>query len=230
MTPEAADDAGQPTLAERLTDYASRLYAEEDAVLRDLRAETGRRGMPAINVSADEGKLLQLLVRIVDARRVLEIGTLGGYSAIWMARALPAGGRLVTLEIDPAHADVARAAADRAGLADVIDVRVGAATDLLPALAGEEPFDVCFIDADKRGYPAYLDWALRLVRPGGLILGDNTHRDGRILEDPPGDDDTRAMQEFNRRLATDPRLDATMIPIRDGLGVALVLGTTEGGS
>jgi predicted O-methyltransferase YrrM len=117
MTPEPADHAGQPTLAERLTDYAARLYAAEDAVLRDLRAEADRRGMPAINVSADEGKLLQLLVRMVGARRVLEIGTLGGYSAIWMARALPAGGRLVTLEIDPEHAEVARAAAARAGLA-----------------------------------------------------------------------------------------------------------------
>lgn len=229
MTPESPpeDDSPRP-LAVRLEEYTAGLYAPEDDVLRDLRAEAGRRGMPEIYVSADEGNLLQLLVRMISARRVLEIGTLGGYSAIWMARGLPAGGRLVTLEIEPEHAQVARMFAERAGLGDVIDVRLGAALDILPALTDEEPFDICFIDADKVAYPDYLDWALRLVRPGGLILGDNAHREGRVLEDPPGDDATRAMQEFNRRMATDPRLHATIVPVRDGLGVALVLAPSEG--
>lgn len=211
-----------------LNAYVRRLFAPEDAVLAELREEVRRRDMPEICISPDEGRLLQVLLTAIGARRVLEIGTLGGYSAIWMARALPPDGRLVTLERKPEHAEVARRFIRRAGLDDVVEVRVGAANDTLEQIAGEhgEPFDAFFIDADKAGYPAYLDWAEALVRPGGLVLGDNAFWSGRVLEEPPEDDDTLAMQRFNRRLADKERFCSTIIPVRDGLAVAVVRGET----
>jgi caffeoyl-CoA O-methyltransferase len=222
-------DTPQPDHA-ALGAYTAELFAPEDAVLLELREEIRRTGMPEIHVSPEEGKLLQLLVAAVGARRVLEIGTLGGYSAIWMARALPHDGLLVTLEIDEQHAAVARDFARRAGLERIIDVRLGHALDTLAALeqAQEPPFDLCFIDADKRNYPAYLDCALRCVRPGGLILGDNAFLDGRVLDVSGEDDSAVAMREFNRRLALDPALLSIIVPIRDGLSVSLLRGDREG--
>lgn len=206
-----------------LAAYVMHLFAAEDEVLRELRAEIVRRGHPQIHITADEGKLLQVLLAAIGARNILEIGTLGGYSAIWMARALPPAGRLLTLEIDPQRAALARDFVARAGLEHVIEVRVGAAADLLPAVAAAgETFDACFIDADKEGYPAYLEWARRLVRPGGLILGDNAFWSGAVLEEQPADVGTRAIQEFNRRLAGALDLCSTIIPVRDGLAVAVV--------
>ena len=220
-----------------LSDYVTRLFAPEDDVLIALREEIRRREMPEIQVSAEEGRLLQILASVIGARRILEIGTLGGYSAIWMARALPPGGRLITLELEPRHADVAREFARRAGLDAVIEVIVGPALESLERMrvagaeargfaggpeAGIESFDLCFIDADKENYPGYLDHALRLVRPGGMILGDNAFLDGRVLDpsdDKPG---TRGMREFNRRVASEPSLASTLIPVRDGLTLSLV--------
>ena len=212
-----------------LAAYIERLFAREDEVLRELRAEIARRGMPEIYITPEEGKLLQVLLAAVGARRVLEIGALAGYSAIWMARALPPGGKLITLEIEPTYAELAREFARRAGLAGVIEVRLGVAMESLRQLVEERvaPFDACFIDADKAGYPAYLQWALRLVRPGGIILGDNVLWGGLVLEEPPRDDDTLALQVFNRRLATDPNLVSTIIPIRDGLAVAVIRPRAE---
>lgn len=206
-----------------LSGYVQKLFAAEDGVLQEVRAESARRGLPEISVSAEVGRLLQLLLTAIDARTVLEIGTLGGYSAIWMARSLPADGRLLTLEIDPERAEVARTFIERAGLGSVVEVRVGDAVAILPGMAAAgDRFDAVFIDADKERYPDYLEHALALVRPGGLILADNAFWSGRVLEEDGADEGTRAVQRFNRRLAEHPGLVATVIPIRDGLAAAVV--------
>jgi caffeoyl-CoA O-methyltransferase len=206
-----------------LSGYVQELFAPEDAVLQELRAESARCGLPEISVSAEVGRLLQLLLTTIQARTVLEIGTLGGYSGIWMARSLPADGRLLTLEIDPERAEVARTFIERAGLGAVVEVRVGDAIDILPGIAAAgDRFDAVFIDADKERYPDYLEHALTLVRPGGLILADNAFWSGRVLDEDDADEGTRAVQRFNRRLAEHPGLVATIIPIRDGLAAAVV--------
>jgi caffeoyl-CoA O-methyltransferase len=209
--------------ADRLKAYVEDRFAGEDEVLRALRREIGRRDIPEIYVSAEVGRLLQVLLTAIGALRVLEVGTLGGYSAIWMARALPEGGRLVTLELEAERAAVARDYVRRAGLDRVVEVRQGDARDLLVELAGtgEERFDAIFIDADKPSYPDYLEQALELVRPGGLIIADNAFLDGRIL-DPDPDEATRGILTYNRRVAEDPRLVSTVLPVRDGLAVSLV--------
>jgi predicted O-methyltransferase YrrM len=162
-----------------------------------------------------------VLLRAVNARKVLEVGTLGGYSAVWMARALPEGGKLLTLEIEPTHAEFARRHLERAGVADRVEVRVGRALELLPALDGEQ-FDVVFLDADKEPLPTYFEWALRLLRPGGLIIADNALWGGRVLDDRVDDDATRAVREFNRRLATDPRVTGIVVPTHDGVAIGVV--------
>jgi caffeoyl-CoA O-methyltransferase len=206
-----------------LSSYVEGLFAPEDALLEEIRRESERQGLPAISISAEVGRLLQVLLAANGADRVLEIGTLSGYSAIWMARALPDHGYLLTLEVDPGRAQLARSFVERAGLAHRVDVQIGDATALLPELerAGER-FDAIFIDADKESYEAYLDHALALVRPGGLIMADNAFWSGRVLEPEPDEEGTRAVQRFNRRLADDERLLATVVPIRDGLAVAVV--------
>ena len=212
---------------ELLSDYVRDLFVEEGPVLAELREAIGRRGLPEIHISANLGRLLEVLLTAIGARRVVEVGTLGGYSALWMARPLPPDGRLVTLEIDPDRAELAREFAGKAGLDDVVEVRVGDARDTLAELtaavaSGEEaPFDAAFIDADKEGYVEYLDRCVDLVRPGGLILADNAFRDGRVLDSDP-DEATRGVLEYNRRAAADERLVSTVIPIRDGLVVSVV--------
>jgi predicted O-methyltransferase YrrM len=185
---------------------AERLVGTDEAL--DAALEAGRAaGLPDIAVAPLQGKLLALLAELVGARAVLEIGTLGGYSTIWLARALPDDGRLVSLELDPAYAEVARANVERAGLGGRVDVRVGAALDTLPGVEG--PFDLVFIDADKRTTPAYFEWALRLTRPGSVIVGDNVVRGGALLE---GDDaSSEGMRRFVELMAAEPRVDATVI-------------------
>ena len=172
-----------------------------------------RPGLPTIQVSATQGKLLHVIARSMGARRILEIGTLAGYSAIWLARALPPDGRLITIELDPKHAEVARANIARAGLGDRVDIRVGRAIDVLPRLAAEGagPFDLTFIDADKVGYTDYLDWAIRLSRPGSLIVADNVIRDGAVTESNTGDDMVDGIRRFNAALAADGRVTATAV-------------------
>lgn len=216
----AGPDATPP---EGLDGYVTQLFASEDEILRDLREAMAERGLPEIYISAQQGRLLQVLLSAIGARRVLEIGTLGGYSAIWMARALPADGYLLSLEVERERAELAREFIGRAGLDAVAEVRLGTAESILEELlVTEERFDAAFIDADKERYPLYLERALELVRPGGLILGDNAFRDGRITDDPPPDEGTAAMQRFNAKMAGTHRLISTIIPVRDGLAVGVV--------
>jgi predicted O-methyltransferase YrrM len=211
-----------------IDDYVAGLFAPPDETLEEALREAEREGLPSIAVSATEGKLLQMLVGISGARRVLEIGTLGGYSAIHFARALPEEGALISLELDEHHAEVARRNVERAGLSAKVEVRVGDARQSLERLLENEegPFDLIFIDADKEGYPEYLAWALRLSRPGTLILGDNAIREGSVID--PDDSSSHAMREFNEKLAEDPRLSAIVLPLIreriDGLAIARVTG------
>ncbi|MFE7804736.1 O-methyltransferase [Streptomyces sp. NPDC057430] len=193
--------------------YFTELLAPADEALAATLADSTAAGLPEIAVAPNQGKLLNLLVSMCGARSVLEIGTLGGYSTIWMARALPADGRMISLEYNPAHADVARANIARAGLEKVVEVRTGAALDTLPELQteGAGPFDFVFIDADKVNNPNYVAWALKLSRPGTVIVVDNVVRGGAILEaetDDPAVTGTRAMFELVSR---EPRLDATAL-------------------
>jgi predicted O-methyltransferase YrrM len=204
-----------------LSDYVTGLFAREDDVLLSLREEADRNGLPPISIAPDTGRLLQVLLRAVDARRVLEVGTLGGYSAIWMARALPADGRLVSIEANGAHAEFARRFVRRAALDGVVEVREGRAVDVLPSLDGER-FDLAFLDADKAPLPTYLEWALRLVRPGGMIVADNALWGGRVVDEAVSDEATRGVREFNTRFASDPRLTSILLPIHDGVAVGVV--------
>src|SRR5256714_3360583 len=174
-------------MSDRTGEYISALFAPEDALLVSLREEADRTGLPPIAVSADEGRLLQVLLTSIGARRVLEVGTLGGYSAIWMARALPEDGELLSLEIEPRHAEFARRYVERAGLSDRVEIRLGRALDVLPSLDGDR-FDAVFIDADKEPMRNYFEWALRLLRPGGLLIADNTLWGGKVFDDTEHDE------------------------------------------
>lgn len=209
--------------------YLAQKLIPPDRVLAETLDRNLAAGLPQHDVSPLQGKFLHLLARMTGARRVLEIGTLGGYSTIWLARALPEDGRVVTLEHDPRHAEVARANIDRAGLSDRVDLRVGAALDTLPAIHAEGlgPFDLIFIDADKPNNPSYLDWALRLSRPGTVIIGDNVVRDGAVIDEASADPRVQGVQGFIDMLARNPRLDATALQTVgakgwDGFTIALV--------
>lgn len=208
-------------MSDRAGDYISSLFGSEDELLASLREEADRTGLPPIAISADEGRLLQVLLTSIRARTVLEVGTLGGYSAICMARVLPTGSRLLSIEIEEKHAAFARKYIERAQLSDKIEVRVGRALDVLPSLDGEQ-FDAVFLDADKEPLPTYFEWALRLVRPGGLIIGDNALWGGRVYSADENDERTRGVREFNRRMATDPRVLGIIVPTHDGVAVAVV--------
>ena len=208
---------------------------DPDSALDAALQASADAGLPAIAVAPNQGKLLHLLARLAGARHILEIGTLGGYSGIWLARALPVGGRLVTLEADPRHADVARANFARAGLAGVVDLRVGRALETLPMLAAEarEPFDFVFIDADKPSLPDYFEWAVRLSRAGAAIVVDNVVRDGAIVDAASDDPAVLAVRRLHAGIARDPRVTATALQTvgskgYDGFTLALVVG--EGGA
>ena len=208
-------------MSDRTGDYIAGLFAPEDALLASLREDADRSGLPPIAITPDEGRLLQVLLTAIQARRVLEVGTLGGYSAIWMARALPESGRLLSLEIEPAHAEFARRYVERAGLSSQVEIRVGRALDILPSLDGER-FDAVFLDADKEPLPTYFEWSLRLLRPGGLLIADNALWGGRVVDESERDDKTTAVREFNRRMATDPRVLGILVPTHDGVAVGVV--------
>jgi predicted O-methyltransferase YrrM len=199
-----------------------------DAALDHALAASRSEGLPAIAVAPNQGKLLNLLARSIGARRILEVGTLGGYSTIWLARALPDGGRLVSLEIDPHHAEVARKNLAFAGLDEVAEVRTGAGIDLLPVLAAEDgpPLDFTFIDADKPSNPDYFRWALKMTRPGGIIVVDNVVRGGAVV-DENGDASVQGVRRLAELIHAEPRVDATALQTvgdkgYDGLLIALV--------
>jgi predicted O-methyltransferase YrrM len=211
--------------------YFTEALVPEDEALTAALKDSDAAGLPQINVAPNQGKLLHLLARVRGARRILEIGTLGGYSTIWLARALPAGGRLVTLEYSPKHAEVARGNLERAGLGEVVEVRVGPAAESLARLAEEdtEPFDFVFIDADKINNPVYLEWSLRLTRPGSVIVCDNVVRGGAVADAESDDPSVRGTRRFIELAAAEPRLDATAVQTvgtkgYDGFALALVTG------
>jgi predicted O-methyltransferase YrrM len=210
--------------------YIADLLVAPDPALEAALRVSAEAGLPPIHVSPTQGKLLQLLARIRGARAILEIGTLGGYSTIWLARALPVGGRLVTLELDPHHAEVARRNIARAGLADVVELRLGRASETLAELAVEKigPFDLIFIDADKAGIPDYFEWALQLSRAGSVVVADNVVRKGALADATSDDPNVKGVRRFHEILAAEPRVSATTIQTvgskgYDGFTLALVV-------
>jgi predicted O-methyltransferase YrrM len=207
--------------------YITDLLLPADPSLDAALEASTAAGLPAIAVSPALGKLLHVLAKAAGAKRILEIGTLGGYSTIWLARALPADGQLVTLEIDPKHAEVARRNFNRAGVADWIDLKLGPALDVLPTLRSQAPFDFVFIDADKGGYAAYLPWAISLSRVGALIIADNVIRAGKITDSLSTDENVQGIRRFNEALAAERRVVATEIQTvgvkgYDGIAVMVV--------
>lgn len=210
----------------------TRTFAAEDEGLKAALTSANQQGLPPIQISPIQGKFLQLLAAACHARKILEIGSLAGYSGIWLARALPPGGRLITLEVNPHHAEVVRQSFAVAGVADRTEVRTGKALDLLPQLESEAPFDLVFIDADKPPYPQYLEWALRLTRPGSIIVADNSIRGGQGFRPAENEGTADASEyiagiyEYNRQIASDPRLVSLALAMddeyTDGFAISVV--------
>lgn len=230
LDPTSGDNAKQGRWTE-VDRYFDDLFVPFDPVLDAVLEASADAGLPPHQVSPTQGKLLAILVQSIRARNVLEIGTLGGYSTIWMARALPEGGKLVTLEADVERAEVARANIALADLTGVVEIRVGRALDTLPALQEENagPFDLVFIDADKPNNGPYLDWALKLTRPGSIIIADNVVRDGKVIDADSDDPNVQGIRRFHELLAAESRVTATAIQTigskgYDGFAIALVLG------
>ena len=223
---------GSPTAQEQWTavdSYITNHLIPSDSTLNSIIESSDAAGLPPHNVSPNQGKLLYLLALIQKAETILEIGTLGGYSTIWLARALPRTGRLITLEADPKHAEVAKASLTMAGLSHIVDLRLGLALDTLPQLQaeGHNSFDLIFIDADKSNNPSYLTWALRLSHIGSLIIADNVVRNGTIADSNSADASTRGVQRFYEMLAAEPQISATAIQTvgskgYDGFAIVLV--------
>jgi len=210
-------------------DYIAGLLNPADEALTKTEASIENENIPPISVSPNQGKFLHVLAKLCQAKKILEIGTLGGYSTIWMARALPKDGRLITLELDQHHATVAARNINNAGLGNIVDIRVGKALDLLPAIEAENagPFDMIFIDADKPPYTEYFQWALKLSRPGTLIVADNVIRDGKVLDPENTDPMVKGAQRFNQALSANTAVTATIIQTvgakeHDGMALAVV--------
>jgi len=209
--------------------YFSRSLHLNDQILESTLETSERAGLPAISVSPTQGKLLQMLAQMIDAQSILEIGTLGGYSTIWLARGIRAGGRLITLEVDPKHAEVAQRNISRAGMQEMVHVRIGNALEVLPQLSAERrgPFDLVFIDADKQNIPTYFEWALKLSRRGTLIVVDNVVRDGAVIDANSTDQSVLGVRRFIEHLGTAPRASGTAIQTvgikgYDGFAIVLV--------
>jgi len=209
--------------------YISNLLNTRDKALTKTEAAIEASGIPAISVSANQGKFLHILAKLCHAKKILEIGTLGGYSTIWMARALPKDGQLVTLELDQHHADLAHKNIAEAGLGNLVDIRLGKAIDLLPKIEAEgiAPFDMIFIDADKPPYTEYFQWAVKLSRPGTLIIADNVIREGKVLDPQSTDPMVNGAQRFNQALSANTAVTATILQMvgtkeHDGMAIAIV--------
>lgn len=216
-------------LFEKVDEYISDLVASEDSVLRETIQSLDDAAMPQISVTPTQGKFLQLMLLMCKAKRVLELGTLGAYSTIWMARAIPADGKVITVEFDPHHANIASQNIAKAGLSEKIDLRVGKAMDVLKELIGnkEEAFDFVFIDADKPPYAEYFELALQLSHPGTVIICDNVIREGKVLDENHADERVRGVQRFNQMLANNPKVTATIMQTvgakeYDGMAIAIV--------
>jgi caffeoyl-CoA O-methyltransferase len=210
---------------QKIIEEITRKFAAEDDALQHALHAAKQAGLPEIQISPIQGKFLQLLAVACNAQKILEIGSLGGYSGIWLSRALPANGHFITLEINPTHAELVRKAFEQAGVSDRSEVRVGNALDLLPLIEQEAPFDLIFIDADKPPYPRYLDWALRLSRPGSIIVADNCIRSGKGFEEPQ-DEGMAGIVAYNNRIASDPRLISLNLAMdddyTDGFAISVV--------
>jgi predicted O-methyltransferase YrrM len=217
---EAKDNGA--TEQQSAEEYAEGLFAE-DEVLAKVKASIRQNGMQEISIAPGYGRLLTLLVRMSGSKEVLEIGALGGYSGICLARGLPAGGRLTSLELQSEYADLARANLTEAGFGDAVDYRVGDARDTMMKLAEEgRRFDFFFIDADKGNYPVYLEWALQMSNPGAIIVGDNSFMHGFAMDPARNGYGVQGIRAFNERMASDPRLESTLLPAYDGLAIARV--------
>ena len=210
-------------------EYITGLFEQEDSSLTAVEQSIKESNIPPISISPNQGKFLQMLARLCHAKKILEIGTLTGYSTIWLARALPKDGKLITLEYEPLHARVSQTNIDRAGLTSVVEIRVGKGIDLLPKLVeeGAGPFDMIFIDADKPPYKEYFDWSLKLSRPGTLIVADNVIREGKVLHDKSPDEMVAGVKRFNAALAVNHAVTATIIQTigakeHDGMALAIV--------
>ncbi len=216
-------------LFEKVDQYIAKLLGKEDSALKSTLKTMKDTTMGFANVSANQGKFLQVLAHSIEAKKILELGTLGGYSTIWLARALPIDGQLITLEPEQVNADIARKNIIKAGLDPMVDIRVGKAIDLLPVLEAEDagPFDFIFIDADKPPYTEYFEWALKLSRPGTIIVADNVIRDGKVMDKNSKDEKVKGVQRFNKMLAENKRVTATIIQTvgskdHDGMAIAVV--------
>ncbi len=214
----------EPEIQTALSQYIVELYVDETDAQRQISEKTAAQGLPQIDLRAEEGWMLMFFTRLIQARQVVEIGTLAGYSATWIARGLPDDGKLITLELDPKHANIARENLDANRVSHKVDILVGDAAQNLKTLNG--PFDLVFIDADKEGYEVYLEWAINHVRKGGLIMAHNAFQHGNIvakMPDPHRANGAKHIDAFNRRVAADKRLLSTIIPVGDGLVAAMVL-------
>jgi len=209
-----------PAIQHELTAYIRQWFAAEDDVLHAVRHNTEQGNLPVIQIRPEEGKMLQFLAASIGARRIVEIGTLAGYSGIWLARALPPDGRLFTVEREPRHAALAREHFAMAGVADRIEILEGEAEEVLARLGDDAPFDMVFIDAEKSSYPDYLEWAIEHVRPGGIIAAHNAFRGGQLLAAHPSEG-TEELRSFLQSMALDERLLSTIIPVGDGIAAAL---------
>jgi len=200
--------------------YLTGTFVPRDEAFAAALADSEKAGLPTIQVSPPQGRLLELLARALRARQILEIGTLGGYSTLWLARGLAPGGRIVTLEVDPKHADVARRNFERAGRSGAIELRLGAALETLPRMVGERagPFDLVFVDADKPSLPDYFSWSLKLSRPGTLIVIDNVVREGDVVDAKSADASVQGVRRMNERIAAEPRVTATTLQTVGGKG------------
>jgi len=214
---------------EKVDAYISKLLAPEDKALTDTIQSLEKEGLPQISVSANQGKFLQVMAILCNATKILELGTLGGYSTIWLARALPEGGKVITIEFDKHHAEVARKNIDHAGLSQKVDVRVGKALDILPEIiaAKEGPFDMIFIDADKEPYAEYFEFAFSLSRPGTLIICDNVIREGKVLDTHSPNEKVQGVQRLNEMLSGNKKVTATIVQNvgvkeHDGMAIAVV--------
>ena len=216
---------------ESVDQYISDLFGDQDNELAATEQSIIEANIPQISVSTNQGKFLHLLARLSKAKKILEIGTLGGYSTIWLARALPPDGKIISLEVDPKHAAVAQKNVNHAGLSELVEIRIGKAIEELPKLLDEHegPFDMIFIDADKPPYKEYFEWSLKLSRPGTLIIADNVIRDGKVLEKISPDEMVAGVKRFNEALAATPSVTATIIQTvgakdHDGMALAIVNG------